>query len=324
MERLSGKVGTGRKHDGGPPVDRPALAASLMLAALFLLSFQDSLVKVASADLSLWQFQFLRSGCNLLFLVVLSRLLWGGGRVRPQRWGAVALRSILLVTTMVLFFGGVPFLTLAEIGAGLYVFPLFIALLSALVLGERVGPRRLAAIVSGFAGTLLILKPGAESFQWVSLMPVGAALSYAAMVLTTRKLCRQERPATLALGVSITVLGLGALGMMVMTFLDQSRLALEWPYLFTAWHPVSWYLAGLIVLCSALNLTANISLAKAYQSAESSWLAPFDYSYLIFATLWGVVIWGDLPDLLSFVGMTMIAGAGSYVAWREARAAQGT
>jgi drug/metabolite transporter (DMT)-like permease len=80
--------------------------------------------------------------------------------------------------------------------------------------------------------------------------------------------------------------------------------------------------AGIIVACSSLNLVANIALAKAYQSAESSWLAPFDYSYLIFATFWAVVMWGDVPDLLSLVGMSMIAGAGCYVAWRERREGQ--
>ena len=75
--------------------------------------------------------------------------------------------------------------------------------------------------------------------------------------------------------------------------------------------------AAIILACSTLNLVANIGLAKSYQSAESSWLAPFDYSYLIFATFWGVVMWADVPDLLSFVGMAMIAASGCYVAWRE-------
>ena len=100
----------------------------------------------------------------------------------------------------------------------------------------------------------------------------------------------------------------------------DSGLAEAWPYLFTSWHDLSLAVVGIVVACSTLNLTSNIALAKAYQSAESSWLAPFDYSYLIFATFWGFVMWGDLPDGLSFLGMAMIAGAGCYVAWREARA----
>ena len=180
--------------------DRPAMAAGLMVFALSLLAFQDSLVKLASSDVSLWQFQLLRSACNLAFMLILSRFLWGGRVPLPKSWLAVTLRSLFLVGAMVFFFGGIPFLSLSEIAAGLYVFPLFIALLSVAVLGEKVGPRRVFAILAGFTGTLLILKPGSAAFQWVGLMPVAAGLSYAATVLTTRKLCREENPATLALG----------------------------------------------------------------------------------------------------------------------------
>ena len=76
---------------------------------------------------------------------------------------------------------------------------------------------------------------------------------------------------------------------------------------------------AVILACSGMNLISNIGLAKAYQSAESSWLAPFDYSYLIFATFWGAVMWGHFPDALSLLGMATIAASGCYVAWRERR-----
>jgi drug/metabolite transporter (DMT)-like permease len=117
--------------------------------------------------------------------------------------------------------------------------------------------------------------------------------------------------------VSVAFILVGGTGIAVLEALRPERLASELPYLFTGWNPLSWAVAGLILICSMLNLTANIGLAKAYQSAESSWLAPFDYSYLIFATFWGVVMWADVPDAASFIGMSMIALAGCYVAWRE-------
>ena len=299
--------------------DRPALAATLLVASLFLLGLQDSLVKLASSDVSLWQFQFLRSSCNIGLLILLSRVLWTNGSPRPKRFWAVALRSQFLVGAMILFFGGIPVLSLAEIAAGLYVFPLFVAVLSAVVLGENVGPRRVGAILAGFVGTLLILKPGTDAFQWVALMPVAAGLCYAATILTTRKLCREESPATLALGVSITFMAVGMAGMGATALMSWGDLAAQWPYLFTSWHDLGLYIVALILACSGLNLAANMGLAKAYQSAESSWLAPFDYSYLIFATFWGVVMWGHFPDALSLLGMAMIAASGCYVAWRERR-----
>jgi drug/metabolite transporter (DMT)-like permease len=117
-------------------------------------------------------------------------------------------------------------------------------------------------------------------------------------------------------------MALGVAGVLAFALVEPEGLAIRWSYLFTGWHELDLWVAGIIVACSSLNLVANIALAKAYQSAESSWLAPFDYSYLIFATFWAVVMWGDVPDLLSLVGMSMIAGAGCYVAWRERREGQ--
>jgi drug/metabolite transporter (DMT)-like permease len=290
--------------------DRPHWLRRLMVGSLCLLALQDSLVKLASADVSLWQFQSMRAGFNLLMLMMLARFIWGSGPVRPKRLWTVVLRSTFLVGAMICFFGAIPFLSLSQVAAGLYVFPLFVTVLSALVLREKVGPRRIMAVLTGFAGTLLILKPGTDAFTWASLAPVTAGLFYAATVLTTRKLCREEKPAMLALGVSVAFILVGGTGIAVLEAVRPERLAGELPYLFTGWNPLSWAVAGLILICSMLNLTANIGLAKAYQSAESSWLAPFDYSYLIFATFWGVVMWADVPDAASFMGMGMIAVAG--------------
>ncbi len=313
---------TKRGFLGGATEDRPTLAAMLVLGAVFLLALQDGLIKLANPEVSLWQFQTLRSALNLVLLFLLSRAVWGTAPPRPKRLWAVVLRSMLLVGAMLLFFGGVPFLTLAEIAAGLYVFPLFASILAAVVLRERLGPRRIVAIAAGFAGTLLILKPGSESFTLIGLMPVGAGLCYGAQILVTRRLCREESPVTLALGVAITFLAFGLGGLVMFTLVDGGALATEWPYLFTGWHePALWVLA-IVAVSSVLNLTANIGLAKAYQSAEASWLASFDYSYMIFATFWGFVFWGDIPGALTLTGMAMIAAAGVFVTWRERVAAR--
>ena len=297
--------------------DRPRFAAFLMVSGLFLLGLQDSLVKLVSADISLWQFQFFRSSFNLLWLLVLAKFIWKTARPKVYSLGAVALRSFLLAGAMVLFFGGIPFLTLSEIAAGLYVFPFFLILLSRLVLGERVGPARVFAILLGFSGTLFILKPGTESFSAVALMPIFAAVCYAGTVLTTRKLCRHESPITLAFGVAVVFMTFGIGGIFIFSGNAFAEQATTWPYFFTGWGSIELPILSIIVVCSSLNLAANLSLSKAYQSAESTWLAPFDYSYLIFATFWGFVIWNDLPDGYSVLGMFFIATSGTFIALWE-------
>ena len=295
----------------------------LMIGALFMLGLQDAIIKWTSTGISLWQFQFFRSAFNLMLLTIFVRFVLAGRLTPPIRLWAVMARSLLLCGAMVTFFSGVPFLSLAEIAAGLYVFPLFVGVLSHFVLGEKVGPRRIVAILVGFCGTLMILKPGTDAFTPISLLPVSAGFFYACTILTTRKLCRDESPVTLAMGVAVMFLTLGITGLIVFTPQPWVEQAAAWPYIFTGWSWVDTSVYGVIAFCSVLNLTANISLAKAYQSAEASWLAPFDFSYLIWATFWGFVIWRDLPDAWMFAGMVLIAASGGFVAWRHQQEKQG-
>jgi len=302
----------------GSDSDRPGLAAGLMLGALAVLSLQDSLVRLAGAETTLWQFQLLRSTGNVLLLLLVARLVWGTAPKRPKRFWAVALRSFLLLAATMFFFGGVPRLTMAEMGAGLYTFPIFVTLLSAIVLREPVGPRRIGAVLAGALGAFLILKPGNAGFDWIKLLPVGAGLTYAGVVIVTRRYCRQESAVTLAFGVGVAYVGAALLGLALLwlfPFGPEAQQAA--PYLARGWLPLEAAVLGLAVLCSVLNVGANLSLTMAYQNAESSWLAPFDYCYLVFVTLWGLAMFGDFPDASMLAGMALIAGAGAFTAWRE-------
>lgn len=304
----------------GSDADRPGMAAGLMLVALLVLALQDSIIRLAGADTSLWQFQLIRSAGILLLLLLLARAVWGTAPKRPIRPWAVALRSLLLLAAHVLFFGGVPKLTLAEMGAGLYTYPIFVTILSVIAMRERVGPWRAGAVLAGAVGAFLILQPASAGFHWLKLMPVGAGLCYAGMVITTRRLCRQESPVTLTFAVAVTYLSGAALGLVVLTLVPAGAAAeAAVPYLARGWLPLTLTVLSLALLCALLNVVANLCLTMAYQNAESSWLAPFDYSYLIFVTLWGLAFFGEFPDAAMLAGMALIAGAGALTAWRERR-----
>ena len=304
----------------GSDSDRPGLAAGLMAGALFLLALQDSIVRLAGADTTLWQFHFMRSSGNVVLLLVLARVIWGTAPKWPKRLWAVAARSLFLLVATLFFFGGVPRLTLAEMGAGLYTYPIFVTILSVVLLREPVGVRRIGAVLVGALGAFLILQPGSAGFHWVKLMPVGAGLSYAAMVIVTRRYCRTESPVTLAFGVGVSYMAAAATGMVVLSLFPPGEAAREvLPYIARGWLPLTWTLVALALACSVLNVTANLGLTMAYQNAESSWLAPIDYCYLIFATLWGLAFFGDFPNASMLAGMALIAGAGAFTAWRERR-----
>ncbi len=292
-----------------------------MVFALALLGLQDAIIKLTSSSVSIWQFQLLRSAFNLSLVAIVAIVMQTDlRRLPPKRFLPVAARSLFLVGAMLCFFSGVPFLSLAEIAAGLYLFPLVVTLLSRFVLGEPVGMQRLSAVAVGFCGSMLILKPGAADFKAVSLLPICAGFFYACMVLITRKLCREESPLTLATGVALAFMSVGLVGLSIFPApAAAGPMGAAWPYLLTGWHdlaPITW---AAIITCSCLNLAANVSLARAYQRAESSWLAPYDYSYLVFATFWGYAIWGTIPDALTIAGMVLIAATGIFIAWRTAR-----
>ena len=304
----------------GSSTDRPGRAAGLMTCALVMLALQDSIVRLAGADTTLWQFHFMRASGNVVLLLLLARVVWGTAPKWPQRFWPVAARSLLLLVATLFFFGGVPRLTLAEMGAGLYTYPIFVSVLSAAVLREPVGIRRIGAVLAGALGAFLILQPGSADFHWVKLMPVGAGLCYAAMVIVTRRYCRSESPVTLAFGVGISYMAAAATGMVVLSLFPPGEAVREaLPYLARGWMPLTGTLVALALACSVLNVTANLGLTMAYQNAESSWLAPIDYCYLIFATLWGLLFFGDFPNASMLAGMALIAGAGAFTAWRERR-----
>jgi drug/metabolite transporter (DMT)-like permease len=304
----------------GSSTDRPGLAAGLMACALVMLALQDSIVRLAGADTTLWQFHFMRTTSNVVLLLLLARAIWGTAPKWPKRFWPVAVRSLLLLVATLFFFGGVPRLTLAEMGAGLYTYPIFVTVLSAVVLREPVGIRRIGAVLAGSLGGYLILQPGSADFHWIKLMPVGAGLCYAAMVIVTRRYCRQESPVTLTFAVGVSYMTAAATGMVVLNLFPPGEEAREvLPYLARGWMPLTGTLVALALACSVLNVTANLGLTMAYQNAESSWLAPIDYCYLIFATLWGLMFFGDFPNASMLAGMTLIAGAGAFTAWRERR-----
>jgi len=294
----------------GTQIDTPRVAVMLILAALFMLSLQDGLVKFAALTSSLWQFQILRSVANLILIFMGLAVMKGWHLLWPKNPIAVAWRTLTIMATMIFFFSGAPFLTLSEMGAGLYTYPIFMTILSVLFLNEKVGSWRLLAIFLAAIGAFLIIRPTSESFHAAQILPVFAGLFYSINTTILRKYCRSESPVTMAAWASFGFLGICTLGALLVSAAPISSEA--WPTLTTS-------IVLLAGFCAFCNVTGNVLIVKAYQSAELSGLAPVDYSYLIFATFWGFVFFSDLPNLPTLLGMALIASAGIVTAWRQHR-----
>ncbi|WP_373354786.1 DMT family transporter [Pseudoroseicyclus sp. CXY001] len=307
-------------------LDRPALGIALILLATAAISINDMLIKALSGGYPLHQMVFVRSILGLCFTGPLLMMEGGLRALRTDRPALHLLRGFCLVISNMAFFAALAALPLAEATALFFVAPLFITLLSIPVLGEKVGPLRLGAVIVGFLGVLLMQRPwaGGEELaasRLILALPVLAAFTYASTMVLTRRLGGDMPPAGLAIytqGVFLVV----ALAFFLVA--GDGRFAEgvqneSLVFLLRAWTwPEGrdlWLFLGL-GLCSGL---VAYSLAAAYRAADAATIAPFEYAGLPLALFWGWTIFGSLPGPVTWAGMALILGSGLFVYLRERR-----
>jgi drug/metabolite transporter (DMT)-like permease len=234
----------------------------------------------------------------LLMPVALSR----GGRdaLLPRRTPLHLLRAALPSLVTALLFVGLGHMPLASASALLFVNPLLTVALSAVFLGERVGARRWAAVVLGFLGALVVLRPGTEVFTWASIAPLAAALCFSTTALLNRRLAGEALP--LATTLHYAVAGSAVL--------LPGAAAGNWRLLAPA--AVGWLALGGVVGSGCLWLVTT-----AYERAQASALAPFHFAELAAATAVGWVVFGELPDVVAVAGIALILVAGVLATWGE-------
>ncbi len=289
------------------------------LAAAFCFSFNDMAVKFVSGDYALHQVVLIRTAVGLVtFLLVIMPFCGGWHVMRTRRPGLLFLRGICLVTANSMLFLSLSVLPIADAVAIYFVLPLIIAVQSVFFLGETVGPRRWTAIVVGFLGVLLIVKPGSSTFQVASLLPAGAALFYASAHILTRRVGATESAATLAF---YALVSLGLFSAISGAFLgggqyaDHSDGVLK--FLLRAWVPVNPVDWSMLIGLGVTGVFGGFFIGQAYRLSEAAFAAPFEYVSMVLAIVWGVTIFGTRPDALGWIGIIVILGSGLYLVWRE-------
>lgn len=290
------------------PADRRMTAGIItILLTVFAMALTDAFVKYASSDMTLWQIYVCRSMLALPFLVLLAK-----GQVRPAAVGWVSLRSAMLVGMYLAIYAAIPVLDLSVIAATLYIGPLFIVLLSALVLKEQIGLIHWSAIAIGFIGVLCVVQPGGAEFTPLSLIPLIAAFLYACAAVLTRAKCVGEAPSALAINLNLALVMCGALASIGLFFATPSN-ATDYPFLLGTWSGFDGRTMLVLAVMAVLIVAVTLGLARAYQSPRPQVIATFDYAYLIFAAFWGFVFFGEVPDLGTIVGIVLIVVAGVVV-----------
>jgi drug/metabolite transporter (DMT)-like permease len=259
----------------------------------------DLCAKWLLVDYSLPQFVFLRSIFGLLFFLFTARFYGGLGSLKTKRWPWHLLRTLLATGAMFGFFFGLSRMPLVNALTIAFTAPLFVTGLSVPLLGEHVGWRRWLAVIVGFLGVLIVLRPGQGMFTPAAIGVIVAALCYAGLALTARKLAITESSFSLAVYVVTGPLLVSA------SLISDN---------YTAPTAGGWFFFMLAGLCSAL---AWIGIVGGYRRAPPAMLAPFEYTALIGAAIAGYLIWDEVPDIWVITGGLVIISSGLFIVYRE-------
>lgn len=279
--------------------DEPLRGIALMVAAMAVFSGMDCVSKILAETYHPLLITWSRQIAQLLILAPV--VLWVGPArcLRSAAPGAQVLRGLLLYGSTVCFVSGLARLPLAEASAIGFVSPMFTTALSIPLLGEKVGVRRWAAILVGFVGVLIVIRPGTAAFDPAALFPVVSAAFWALALIVTRKMSHRDTPLTTLVHASVV-------GLVV------ASLPLPW-----FWSVPAPAALGLILLMGAMSLGGHYLLVQAFQLGSASILAPFAYTQMVWATIFGYVIFANLPDAWTWIGAIVIILSGVYVWHRE-------
>ena len=269
-----------------------------MLAGIAMFSVNDALGKWLLVDYSVAELLLIRSAAALVLLAPFIRNCGAVGFTTAPRPALQVARVVLSALEVAMFFWAVSYLPLADTVTFYLAGPIYVTALSVVLLGETVGRRRWTAILVGFVGVVLALRPSAASFTLPALIALGGSIFFAILMITTRML-RETSDTVLVSGQNVATLLFGA-----------------------AFAPFGWVTPSfrdfmLLSLFGVLSMVALACVNRSLKLAPASVVVPYQYTMIIWAIMLGYSVFGDVPDLLTLAGAAIIIAAGLYIFWRE-------
>ncbi len=292
-------------------------AEGITCAVIGMLFFvgQDALMKDLLGAYSLWFLFVVRAIVTAVILTPTILILGGTHKLLTPFWPLHLIRAFLFVAGFSLFYAAFPFMGLAEVSTIFFSAPLFTALFAVVLLGEKVGPHRMAALGVGFLGVVVAFNPIGGEFKWVAILPLLCAICYAASQTLARQI--GERESTLTMSLYTIAFG-GLLVLPVGWLLDVGFGAAEaLPHLRWEWTVPATNELAVILPLGLVGMAGYLFLSRAYQVANASLVAPFDYTYLPAAALLAYFVWNEVPQQTTLIGMTLIVSSGLYYGYRE-------
>lgn len=289
-----------------------------LVLAILIISLQDVAIKWIVGNYPVLEIVVFRNFVALPCTLILFWLEGRRGFPSTKRYRLQYLRGFLLFLSFTAYMMGLAALPLADVGAIRNSGPLIITFLSVVLLGEKVGPRRWLMLLIGFIGVLLIIRPGATTFNMGSIFILLATLFYALNVMVTRQLRTTDSSATMAYYSTIVYL----VSAIILTPLSLVVGEVPNAHPSIAFLLRSWALPTLVDLAIMAGLglvwaSGMYFIARTYSLAEASAAAPFEYFALLLSVGWGFAIWGEVPTLTTWAGAFLTVGSGLYILYRE-------
>jgi len=289
-----------------------------ILTGMFLFSFQDIMIRYLSESGSLLQILSIRGILGSIIILLFMRFT-GRPIVFTSSYPWLALtRVVLFFFGFLCFYFALSGMPLAEATSLFFASPLFITLLSKYFQKTEIGIYRTFAIIFGFIGVLLIVKPSPEKLNWISMLPVLTAFTYAISMLIARHTKDKDSifQQMIHLYFGSAFLGIGATGLLIGFGIDENSLA-NADYLLRGWNTSDLTVISVMMIVALLGSIGMLLLTSAYRLGSPPVIAPFEYSLLILAVSWGYLIFDEVPDLLSIMGMALIVGSSLFIFIRE-------
>lgn len=293
--------------------------AAILVFGLFLFSLQDIILKHFSDRYSVLQLVYLRGIVAMALILMFLVLTRKPVPLLSKKLKLNLARGLLGFTSYITYYLAIAAMPLAEVVAITFTMPLFVTAMSAAILGEKVGLRRWGAVIVGFAGIMIILSPSGQFNALAVILAFTAAITYAAFTVITRYLSSHDEPLTIAFN---TLLVFTAASVILSLLVLNGVIAIRSEHPSLAFFGRDWAMPDapdmlLILAIGAIAAIGFYCLSKAYCMAEASALAPLEFTYLIWAVVFGYLFWNEVPGVTTITGILILVSSSLYISYRE-------
>jgi drug/metabolite transporter (DMT)-like permease len=298
--------------------DSPLKGIGFLIAGVFVFSIQDVIIKWISGTYPVHQIVFIRSIFAVIPILAIAHFEGGFHVLRTHHHVLHVIRSLLMFAAYTCFYLSIAVLPLAETVTLFFASPLFITILAVIVLNEKVGLGGWVAVLIGFCGVIVMLKPGAEMINPAGLLALLAAFFYATSSIITRRLGKTESGLSLAFYPIMLYIVFSSIVAITLNYSSISKNSdPNLAFLIRDWQFLSQVDLFLLVFTGLIAAAGFYFLSQAYRLAQPSTIAPFEYIAVPLSVVWGYVVWQDILEPQSIIGLVLIVGSGLYIFGRK-------